>query len=72
MAGLIDDVVLLDNYTEVDELFADGSVQPSDPSPGADAAAASPVPVQMWPAVNSVPAQMWQRRAQSRCRCGQW
>jgi hypothetical protein len=31
-----------------------------DPSPGADVARASPVPV-----------QMWQGRAQSRCRCGQ-
>jgi hypothetical protein len=30
-----------------------------EPSPGADAAGASPVPVQMWPG-----------RAQSRCRCG--
>ena len=39
------------------------------PSPGADVAGVSPVPVQMFVAVSPVLAQMWAGGAQSRRRC---
>jgi hypothetical protein len=35
------------------------SLECAEPSPGADVARASQVPVQMWPGMNPVPVQMW-------------